>query len=279
MRTTPGTGPAPPRHRPDGHGHAPRGLPRRRLLVVGLAIGVLVLLYAALTVAVVRGTFLTELDTAVLRWQPAAHWPELQLLVDGWVRLGQRAICLALAVLWLLPRTLRDRDLRPLLTLGVATLLVNVTVGLVKHLLGRLGPLQLGHGALAPGASEVFADGTIFPSGHTANAVVTWGVLAGLAHSHRRAAAWAAVVLSLTVGLTTVYLGTHWVSDVLAGWVAGGLVLLAVHLCAPAIERAPRWPDRSRRARPATPSPATHRAPQRLRPEEAPLPDRTTLAA
>jgi membrane-associated phospholipid phosphatase len=131
-----------------------------------------------------------------------------------------------------------------------------VTVGLVKHLLGRLGPLQLGHGALAPGGSEIFTDGTFFPSGHTANAVITWGVLAILARSHRRWAAALAVLLSITVGLTTVYLGTHWVPDVLAGWVASGLVLLAVHLCRPAIERTQRWPTRSRRTLPG-----------RLRPE------------
>ncbi len=212
----------------------------------------LVVAYAALTAAVLAGTALTDLDTAVLRWQPAARWPELGTLMDVWVRLGQRAIVLALAVAILLPRTLRDRDLRPLLTLGIATLAVNVTVGLVKHVLGRLGPLQLGPAALAPGGSEVFTDGTIFPSGHTANAVVTWGVLALLARRHRRWAASAAVLLSVTVGLTTVYLGTHWISDVLAGWVAGGLVLLGVVLCGPAIERARRWPTPRGRARPGS---------------------------
>jgi membrane-associated phospholipid phosphatase len=61
---------------------------------------------------------------------------------------------------------------------------------------------------------------------------VTWGLLAWLAREHRRL--WGAVsaVLAGSVGLTTIYLGTHWVSDVLAGWAAGGLVLLAV----PALE-------------------------------------------
>jgi undecaprenyl-diphosphatase len=221
-----------------------------------LSILVLVLGYAGLTVAVVIGSSLPDLDTAVLRWAPAAQWPALGPLMDWWVLLGQRAICLAIAVAVLLPRTLRDRDLRPLLTLGIATLLVNVTVGSVKHLLGRLGPLQLGPGALAPGGSEVFTDGTIFPSGHTANAVVTWGVLAVLARHHRRWAAALAVVLSVTVGLTTVYLGTHWVSDVLAGWVAGGLVLLAVHLCRPAVERSRRWPARRGQAAPERRVPA-----------------------
>ncbi|WP_336033002.1 phosphatase PAP2 family protein [Geodermatophilus sp. FMUSA9-8] len=231
----------------------PLARPRPRRHAVVALVGLLAVLYAGLTAAVVLGDHLPDLDTAVLRWQPATRWPALEPLVDAWVLLGQRAICLAIAVAALLPRTLRDRDLRPLLVLGLATLLVNVTVGSVKHLLGRLGPLQLGHGALAPGGSEVFTDGTIFPSGHTANAVVTWGVLAFLARRGRRWAAGLAVLLAVTVGLTTVYLGTHWVSDVLAGWVAGGLVLLVVHLCRPALDRAPRWPRGAGTGRRAAP--------------------------
>jgi PAP2 superfamily len=61
----------------------------------------------------------------------------------------------------------------------------------------------------------------IFPSGHTANAVAVWGTLAYLATRHRRAAGAAAGVMALAIGLATVYLGTHWVSDVLGGWAAG----------------------------------------------------------
>jgi hypothetical protein len=35
--------------------------------------------------------------------------------------------------------------------------------------------------------------------------------------------------------MTTVYLGTHWVSDVLLGWAAGLLILLALPWCEPAM--------------------------------------------
>lgn len=82
--------------------------------------------------------------------------------------------------------------------------------------------------------------GDIFPSGHTANAVVTWGILAYLA-STPRARRWlsaVSAVVSLGVGLTTVYLGTHWLSDVVLGWAAGLLVLLALPWCEPLIARA-----------------------------------------
>jgi undecaprenyl-diphosphatase len=219
--------------------HVPPGaVTGLRLVRPGLVlVGVVASVYAVLCVAVLSGSPLVELDTAVLRWSPSTRWPELFGFMSAWVVLGQRAVCLALAATWLGIRALRTRDLRPLITLGLATLLLNVSVGLVKTAIGRLGPLQLGATAMHTGASTVFTDGTIFPSGHVANAVVTWGLLAWLARRHRRVWGVAAGLLAVSIGLTTLYLGTHWVSDVLAGWAAGGLVLLAVPALAPTVER------------------------------------------
>jgi membrane-associated phospholipid phosphatase len=45
------------------------------------------------------------------------------------------------------------------------------------------------------------------------------------------------VFVSITVGLCTVYLDTHWVSDVLGGWLAGVLVLLVLPWIMPYAER------------------------------------------
>jgi undecaprenyl-diphosphatase len=160
--------------------------------------------------------------------------------VSWWVLLGQRAICCAIAAVWFGWVGLRRRDLRPLLTFVVVTLVLNVTIGVVKLAVGRLGPLQLGEAAADVGASRVFDDGTIFPSGHTANAVVIWGLMALLAVHHRRWWGLVAGFVAATVGLSTIYLGTHWVSDVVAAWAAGGLVLLAV----PSLEPVVEWLER-----------------------------------
>jgi membrane-associated phospholipid phosphatase len=198
----------------------------------------------AVLVAVVGNSRVDDWDLALYRWAPAAHWPQLAGVLSWWVMLGQRAICLAIAALWLGWRAWRERDLRPLGVLLFATLLTNVVVGTMKNLVGRLGPLQLGADAVLPGASDVFAaGGTIFPSGHTANAVVTWGVLVLVAHGRRRLGALLAAAVAASVGLTTVYLGTHWLSDVVAGWCAGGLVLLALPTAVPV---AARLADRAR---------------------------------
>jgi membrane-associated phospholipid phosphatase len=199
---------------------------------------VLLVVLIALLAGVLTGSRVVDWDLAVYRWAPAAHWPQLRGVLGWWVLLGQRAICLVLAVLWLGLRAWRERDLRPLGVLLVATLLTNIGVGAMKTTVDRLGPLQLGADAVLPGASDVFAPGgTVFPSGHTANAVVTWGVLVLVARSHRRLGAVLAALVAGSVGLTTVYLGTHWLSDVVAGWCAGGLVLLSLPAVVPWVER------------------------------------------
>lgn len=232
-------------------------LPPRTVLAVAVTIVLGVLL-----VAVVTGSRVVDWDLVVYRLHPWQHSPGLTAFLDLWVLLGQRAVCLLLAAAWLARRAWVERDLGPLGVLLVATLLTNVFVGGMKTLVGRLGPLQLGADAVLPGASEVFVvGGTIFPSGHTANAVVTWGVLALVARRHRGVGAALAAGMAVSVGLTTVYLGTHWLSDVVAGWCAGILVLLALPTAVPLALRAAHWlrgrpaAVRASAARPGRPGP------------------------
>jgi membrane-associated phospholipid phosphatase len=192
--------------------------------------------YVAIVVAVVTSSKLVTLDWQVMMWRPYKQWPQIHAFLDYFVVLGQRGPTAAMVAAWLVWRAWRQRTLHPLLVLGTSLLLLNVTVGAVKYGLGRLGP----HYATTVGSPELFAGGDIFPSGHTANAVVTWGVLAYLATTQlvRRVTSVIAALLALGVGMTTVYLGTHWVSDVLLGWAAGLLVLLALPWCEPAMAMA-----------------------------------------
>ncbi|WP_406860020.1 phosphatase PAP2 family protein [Streptomyces sp. HUAS MG47] len=192
--------------------------------------------YLAIVVAVLLSTWLVLLDWKIMLFRPYQQWPELHAFLDYYVVLGQRGPTAVMVAAWLGWRSWRQHTLRPLLALGAALLLLNVTVGAVKLGLGRLGP----HYATQIGSAELFAGGDIFPSGHTANAVVTWGILAYLATTPRarRYLSALSAVVALGVGLTTVYLGTHWLSDVLLGWAAGLLILLALPWCEPVIARA-----------------------------------------
>jgi len=74
-----------------------------------------------------------------------------------------------------------------------------------------------------------------FPSGHAMTATVVCGLLLWLLHRYGpgravwRTAQAVAVVSVLGVGLTRVWLGVHWPSDVVGGWLLGALlVALAV---------------------------------------------------
>jgi undecaprenyl-diphosphatase len=110
-------------------------------------------------------------------------------------------------------------QLRRPVTLLAVLLLTASAVYLLKTAVGRPRP---GAGLLVPGSSGGFA----YPSGHTTDATVVY-VLAALLLTTadqrvRRAVALAvATVLALLVGLSRVYLGYHWASDVLGGWLLG----------------------------------------------------------
>lgn len=73
-----------------------------------------------------------------------------------------------------------------------------------------------------------------FPSGHATAAAAAWlslaivlGTLAAR-RSQRAALLVVALVVVASVGLSRVYLGVHYVTDVLAGWALGGLWALVV---------------------------------------------------
>ncbi|CAN5453643.1 phosphatase PAP2 family protein [soil metagenome] len=71
-----------------------------------------------------------------------------------------------------------------------------------------------------------------FPSGHAMNSIVGYGMLLALIlhevrhQVRRRLLAGATAILIIAIGISRVYLGVHYLTDVLAGWLAGGAWLL-----------------------------------------------------
>ena len=77
------------------------------------------------------------------------------------------------------------------------------------------------------------ASGHSFPSGHTTSAAMAagllcWGLLRFRPGAAGRWAATATVLVAVAVGLTRVYLGVHWLTDVLGGWLYAGCCLALV---------------------------------------------------
>lgn len=196
-----------------------------------LLIGVLVA-YAVLTWGVlVRSPFLTLDSHAYNTGASLRHaHPEWFHWLNTYAMLGQRAPATLAALPWVLWQAYRRRSAYPIILLGSALLVLNVSVGIVKIWIGRIGPLR------TPDTYRIFAGGDIYPSGHVSNAVVLFGILAMMSMNHRRLMTWVAVFVAVTVGLDTIYLQTHWLSDVVGGWLAGALVLLVLPSIVPRLE-------------------------------------------
>ncbi|MFF8913988.1 phosphatase PAP2 family protein [Streptomyces sp. NPDC015032] len=94
-----------------------------------------------------------------------------------------------------------------------------------------------------------------FPSGHAMTATVSCGLLLWLLHRHGtgprvwRTALVVAWVSVVGVGATRLYLGVHWLSDVLGGWLLGAAV------AGFSIAGFARYEGRGGRALPRTPEP------------------------
>jgi undecaprenyl-diphosphatase len=106
---------------------------------------------------------------------------------------------------------------------------------LLKDSFGRARPDLVPHLSHVSSAS--------FPSGHSmmaATVYLTLGVLLARVEPERRVKVFVlsvAVVVTLLVGISRVYLGVHWPTDVLAGWTVGASWALLVWLIARWLQR------------------------------------------
>jgi undecaprenyl-diphosphatase len=118
------------------------------------------------------------------------------------------------------------RKLRHAAVFVAAVLVAQVGSEQLKGLYGRPRP------DLAPHATYVYS--ASFPSGHSMLSATVYLTLAALIatleprRSTQTLVFATAVTVMITVGLSRIYLGVHWPSDVLAGWCAGaGVALVA----------------------------------------------------
>jgi undecaprenyl-diphosphatase len=94
-------------------------------------------------------------------------------------------------------------------------------MSLLKDTFDRPRPMLVPHGSYVASAS--------FPSGHSMVSMVTYltlAVLLGTLVERRRVRVYillVAITLVIIIGVSRVYLGVHWPSDVLAGWTGGAV--------------------------------------------------------
>ena len=162
-------------------------------------------------------------DLAILLWLQSLQSPWLTKAAMTVSHLGDTPIALSMmAVAVILLLVWRRRDVAVMMLLS----LVPIGAGnLLKLVVGRSRPDYL--------LLDVAPTSLSFPSGHALFAAIFWGLLVWLAEESiqtpliRRSVQVALGLLILAVGWSRVYLGLHWPSDVIGGYMYG---LLAVWL-------------------------------------------------
>ena len=150
------------------------------------------------------------------------HW--LEAAVIDVTALGGTTVLTLIVTITAIALAIERRWLTLALALG-ATIGGSITVDLAKTFVGRARP------DVVPHLVEVTS--LSFPSGHSANSAIVYLTLATLLIQAipdaglRRYVIGVAVVLVAAIGISRVYLGVHWPSDVLAGWSFGTLWALA----------------------------------------------------
>jgi membrane protein DedA with SNARE-associated domain/membrane-associated phospholipid phosphatase len=175
-------------------------------------------LFGEITEDVIKGDELATRDSPVAAWLADHRVGWLTATMRAITQLGSLRVIAPLVVLTALLLLVRARrpDAALLVTAAAGASLLVV---LVKLLIGRARP--------EVGGVLVLVDSFSFPSAHSAQAAATCGALAYLAGQAaprwgQRVAAWTTgSLIALLVGVSRLYLGVHWLSDVLGGYALG----------------------------------------------------------
>lgn len=185
-------------------------------------VGTATVLVALIVWQVVGWGWLADFDIAAARAAKRAR-PNRDLF-EVTVMLGLRGLILLACLPYLVWRGWRQKSWMPLVGfLGVLVLETGL-LGAMKVSVGRSFPYQ--------GDMVLEAGFLAFPSGHAGNVVSLWGYMAWHLSLRRPALAglwWSLVGLfTLTVGVSSWLLRTHWPSDLVAGFLMGGAALVTV---------------------------------------------------
>jgi undecaprenyl-diphosphatase len=188
------------------------------LIGTGVAAG-LFTLQAAVVDAVADPAGISAADGPLLQWLVAHRIPAATAVAATISTVGGTAGMAILAALAALVLWLRHRRWEAGIVI-VAAAGAGVWVETLKNLYARARP---------PEASRLVVETNFsLPSGHALGSTVVLGILAAVAVVVLRGAAArvTAVVLAATlvaaIGVSRLYLGVHWLTDVLDGWLVGG---------------------------------------------------------
>lgn len=199
----------------------------RRAVPTATMAAVLVSLFVALGFVAHHAAAGTTVDHAVLAWMVNHRSAGLTSVAIAVTNAGSPAATgaiasVAAAVLWR-----RTGSPRPAILILVTLSVAGAISTLSKMIIGAHRPTQSCQLIVETDAS--------FPSGHVTGTLALLGALSVVISQHsRRAAHGALIVLTATVtalvALTRLYLGVHWVTDIVGALLLGAAAVVVAHL-------------------------------------------------
>jgi membrane-associated phospholipid phosphatase len=187
-----------------------------------LFVGFLIVTYQAVNYGPI-----TEIDRYFFELNHPDHSGFTEFIIRRLDDLGLRGVSGIALLIVAVYISRRFKTWRPINLGLLAFISLNIFVGGFKYALGRTKPRE--------GLDLFGAGGMSYPSGHASNAIFIWGIIAYLIYRYAnvnryrgRLASAAVGVLALTVCTVSLIRNTHWFSDLFAGLLLGGSLLVLV---------------------------------------------------
>jgi PAP2 superfamily len=164
---------------------------------------------------------LISLDAYFNLAPPPHGWLSVLHVMD---RIGQRAVALPVLTVATLACCRARHSWRPAWLVAASVFSLNLLMLILK--------VGLGRGQPEAANPSFFVGGMAYPSGHTGNIVLVYGLAVYLLGRYRvvgratRLVLWGLVILlSVTMVVTSLTLNWHWFADLIAGLLVGGVIL------------------------------------------------------
>ena len=202
---------------------------RRHEMAVALRwSGALLLGFIAITLDLIYSGLLTKVDVKIAELDRPKFTGFTNFVILRIDDLGLRWFSASVLLLSAVLVSRRFRSWRPLNLSFLSLVFLNLFVGAAKIGFGRCKARENFDPCM-------FTGGMAYPSGHVANALVTWGLLAYIIFRYTHRAPfegfrlyWLVGVITIAVSVVSLLRNTHWFSDLIGGMFIGGSILVLV---------------------------------------------------
>jgi undecaprenyl-diphosphatase len=188
------------------------------LITSGALLGVLAAIVLGLADGAVEGNGLASIDPPVWQWMIDHRTPALTSLAIAVTTIGSTVSMTIIALATIGYLLIKRRR-------GDAALVAVVAAG--AGLLVRFGKATVGRQRPPVEFRLVTETNESFPSGHALASAAILGVVVVVLLPSISSTAWRVILLAaaglflLGIGLSRLYLGVHWATDVIGGWITG----------------------------------------------------------